>query len=258
MPQRPLGIVLLAGALLQRPLVGIAAFVAVLPRSSNTSPLAALFALMWSGAYFVTAILTRRCSPLAPLAFLAAIGLLLFPASFLFPGSQLAFPSFIVVALIGVLGYRYLRTAHVKAAPVPAEQASGMVRLRGTRDCAPGPATSKRCGISHPSGVFSSATALLPKRDPRVHIHNPASECFHMKGGYHVFTNELCANRRQACGIPSAGTNRILPFFAVSEHLSAICIRANRSGHVVTDGVPCNDSSPCPRTSEWCHRCSWD
>ena len=111
MPQRPLGIVLLAGALLVAALVGIAALVAVLPRSSNTSPLAALFALTWSGAYVVTAILTWRRSRLAPLSFLSAIGLLLFPASFLFPGSQLALPSSIVVVLVAVLGYRYLRTA---------------------------------------------------------------------------------------------------------------------------------------------------
>ena len=115
MPQQPIGIVLLAGALLVSGLVGIAAFVAVLPRSSNTSPLAAVFALMWSGAYVVTAILTWRHSRLAPFSFLAAIGLLLFPTSFLFPGSQLAFPSFVVVVLIAVLGYRYLRTAGQQA-----------------------------------------------------------------------------------------------------------------------------------------------
>jgi hypothetical protein len=108
MPQRSFGTVLLAGPLLAAGLVGIAVFVAVLPRSSNTSPLAALFALLWSGAYVVTAILTWRRSRLAPLSFLAAIGLLLFPASFLFPGSQLALPSSMVVVLIAVLGYRYL------------------------------------------------------------------------------------------------------------------------------------------------------
>jgi hypothetical protein len=115
MAQRPFGTVLLASALLVAGLVGIAAFVAVLPRSSNTSPLAALFALMWSGAYVVAAFLTFRGSRLAPLSFLAAIGLLLFPAAFLFPGSQLAFPSFVVVVLIAVLGYRYLRTAGQQA-----------------------------------------------------------------------------------------------------------------------------------------------
>ena len=109
MLKRPLGIVLLAGALLVAGLVGIAAFWGVLPRTSNTSPLAALFALMWSCIYLVTATLTWRRSRLAPPSFLAAIGLLLFPASFIFPGGQVFFPSFMVIVLVGFLGYRYLR-----------------------------------------------------------------------------------------------------------------------------------------------------
>ena len=66
---------------------------------------------MWSGAYVLAAFLTWRRSRLAPLSFFVAIGLLLFPAAFVFPASQLAFPSFAAVALIAVLGYRYLRTA---------------------------------------------------------------------------------------------------------------------------------------------------
>jgi hypothetical protein len=111
MPGKPLGIVLLAGALLLAGLMGIAAFRAVLPRTSNTSPLAALFALTWSCAYVVTAILTWRRSRLAPLSFLVAIGLLLFPASFLFPGGAPVLPSFLVVVLVAFLGYRYLRRA---------------------------------------------------------------------------------------------------------------------------------------------------
>jgi hypothetical protein len=111
MLKRPLGIVLLAGALLVAGLVGIAAFWGVLPRSSNTSPLAALFALMWSCIYLVTATLTWRRSRLAPPSFLAAIGLLLFPASFISPGGQVFFPSFMVIVLVAFLGYRYLRRA---------------------------------------------------------------------------------------------------------------------------------------------------
>ena len=111
MLKRPFGIVLLAGALLVAGLVGIAAFWGVLPRSANTSPLAALFVLMWSCTYFVTATLTWRFSRFAPPSFLAAIGLLLFPASFLFPGGQLAFPSYLVIVLVAFLGYRYLRKA---------------------------------------------------------------------------------------------------------------------------------------------------
>ena len=117
MPKRPFGIVLLAGALLAVGLVGIFAFWSVLPRTSNTSPLAALFALMWSCAYLVTAILTWRRSPLAPLSLLAAIGLLLFPASFIFPGGQLVFPSLMAIVLVAALGYRYLRR-HVSHGPV--------------------------------------------------------------------------------------------------------------------------------------------
>lgn len=101
--------ILLAGALLVAGLVGIVAFWGVLPRTSNTSPLAALFVLMWSCTYIVTAILTWRRSRLAPPSFLAAIGLLLFPASFISPGGQLLFPSFMVVVLVAFLGYRYLR-----------------------------------------------------------------------------------------------------------------------------------------------------
>jgi hypothetical protein len=109
MLKRPLGIVLLAGALLVAGLTGIAAFWAVLPRTSNTSPLAAIFALTWSCAYIVTAILTWRRSRGAPVSFLVAIGLLLFPASLIFPGGPPVFPSFLIIVLVAFVGYRYLR-----------------------------------------------------------------------------------------------------------------------------------------------------
>jgi len=109
MLKRPLGTVLLAGVFLVAGLMGVAAFWAVLPRSSNTSPLAALFALMWSCAYIATAILTWRRSRLAPLSFLVAIGLLLFPASFMFPAKSTVLPSFITIGLVAFLGYRYLQ-----------------------------------------------------------------------------------------------------------------------------------------------------
>jgi hypothetical protein len=112
MPKRPLGIVVLAGALLTAGLVGIAAFWAVLPASANTSPLASLFALLWSGVYIVTAILTWRRSRLAPVAFLVAIGLLLFPASFILPAGPPVLPSAMVIVLVAFLGGRYLQTAH--------------------------------------------------------------------------------------------------------------------------------------------------
>ncbi len=109
--ERPFGIILLAGALLVAGLLGIAAFWGVLPRDSNTSPLAALFVLTWSCTNFVTATLTWRRSRFAPPSLLAAIGLLLFPASFISPGGQLFPPSFMVIVLVAFLGYRYLRRA---------------------------------------------------------------------------------------------------------------------------------------------------
>jgi hypothetical protein len=111
MSTRPIGVVLLAGALLAASLVGVAAFVAVLPRSAGTSPLAALFALLWAGTYFASATLTWRRSRLAPLAFVAAVALLLFPASFIVPGGQLFLPSAVVIGLVAALGSWYLRTA---------------------------------------------------------------------------------------------------------------------------------------------------
>src|SRR5262245_48568142 len=97
---RPFGIVLLSGAFLTAGLAGIAAFWVAWPRNSNTSPLAALFALVWSCTYLVIALLTWRRSRLAASAFLAAIGLLVFPASFIFPESQLFLPSFVFIVLI--------------------------------------------------------------------------------------------------------------------------------------------------------------
>lgn len=109
---RSFGIILLAAALLAAALAGIAAFWAAWPRTSNTSPLAALFALAWSCAYVVAAVLTWRRSRLAAPAFIAAIGLLVFLLSFLFPGGQLfLLPSIVVILLFAVLGYRYLRRA---------------------------------------------------------------------------------------------------------------------------------------------------
>ena len=113
---RPFGIILLAGVFLAAGLAGIAAFWVVWPRTSNTSPLASVFALIWSCTYVVTALLTWRRSRLAAPAFLAAIGLLVFPASFLFPGGPPFLPSFVVIVLVALLGYRYLRRAREPAA----------------------------------------------------------------------------------------------------------------------------------------------
>jgi hypothetical protein len=68
----------------------------------------ALFALTWGCTHVVTAILIWRRSSFAGLAFLAAVGLLLFPARLIVPGGQLFLPSFVVITLVGFLGCRYL------------------------------------------------------------------------------------------------------------------------------------------------------
>ena len=108
---RPFGIMLLAAALLTAGLAGIAALLSAWPRTANTSPLAALFAAVWSCAYIVAGVLTWRRSRFAPTAFIAAIGLLMFPMSRLFPGGGVLFlllSSAVILSFI-LLGYRYLR-----------------------------------------------------------------------------------------------------------------------------------------------------
>ena len=107
---RPVGIMLLAAALLAAGLAGIAALWAAWPRTSNTSPLAALFSLAWSCTYIVAGVLTWRRSRFAATVFIGAIGLLMFPLSFLFPGGRLfLLPSFVVIFYFAFFGYRYLR-----------------------------------------------------------------------------------------------------------------------------------------------------
>jgi hypothetical protein len=115
---RPFGVILLAGALLAAGLAGIAAFWAAWPRTSNTSPLAALFALTWSCAYIAAGVLTWRRSRFAPTAFIASIGLLIFPLRFVFPGGGQLFllSSLVVIFLFTFLGYQYLRRASEPAA----------------------------------------------------------------------------------------------------------------------------------------------
>lgn len=109
---KPIGIILLAAALLTAGLAGIAAFGAAWPRTSNTSPLAALLALVWSCTYVAAAMLTWRGSRLAAFAFLAAMGLLLPLWFFIFPGTDVfLYPSSAVTFLLGFLGYRYLTRA---------------------------------------------------------------------------------------------------------------------------------------------------
>ena len=116
MLRRALGTTLLACVFLIAGIAGLSAFWAVWPRTSDTSPLAALFALVWSCTYAVTAVLTWRRSRFAGFAFLAAIGLLLFPARFIIPGGQLFLPALVVITLVAFLGYRYLRRVRQDAA----------------------------------------------------------------------------------------------------------------------------------------------
>jgi hypothetical protein len=116
MLERTLGTTLLACVFLIACIAGLATFWAVWPRNSNTSPLAAVFALVWSCTYAAAAVLTWRRSRSAGFAFLAAIGLLLFPARFIIPGGQLFLPAFIVITLVAFLGYRYLGRAREDAA----------------------------------------------------------------------------------------------------------------------------------------------
>lgn len=106
--KRPLGTILLAGVLLTASVAGIFVLGAAFPRNSNTSPLLALVALAWSCACIVSAILTWRRSRYAGLAFLAPVGMLLLPASFLVPGGQLFLPSLGMIILIASLICRYL------------------------------------------------------------------------------------------------------------------------------------------------------
>ena len=116
MPGKSLGTTLLAGLFLAAGLAGVAASWAAWPRSSNTSPLAALFALTWGCTYLVTAIFTWRRSRFAAPAFIAAAGLLLFPARYLVPGGELFLPAFLVIVLVAFLGYQYLKRVCVAAA----------------------------------------------------------------------------------------------------------------------------------------------
>ena len=107
---------LLAAVFLVAGLAGVAAAWAAWPRTSATSPLMALVALTWGCTYLLTAVLTWRRSRFAAAVFVAAIGLLLFPARFLVPGGQLLLPAVIVLTVVAFVGHRYLRRASEAAA----------------------------------------------------------------------------------------------------------------------------------------------
>jgi hypothetical protein len=103
------GTTLLAGVLLVLGLAGVGASWPAWPRTSTTSPLMALVVLTCGCVYIVAGALTWRRSRFAAPAFVAAIGLLLFPARFIVPSGELLAPSFVVLTLIAFVGHRYLR-----------------------------------------------------------------------------------------------------------------------------------------------------
>jgi hypothetical protein len=109
MLKRRLGTILLAGALFAAGLAWLVASLGAWPRTSNTSPLAALFAGLCACTCIVAAVLTWRRSRFAAPAFIAAIGLLLFPARFLVPGGQIFLPASVILIVIASIGYWYLR-----------------------------------------------------------------------------------------------------------------------------------------------------
>ena len=84
-------------------------------QTSTTAPLATgwqprivAFFCNWC-TYTAAAVLTWRRSPFAAPVFVAAIGLLLFPARFLFPGGRILVPALVVLTLVASLAHRYLR-----------------------------------------------------------------------------------------------------------------------------------------------------
>jgi hypothetical protein len=113
---RTFGTTVLAGVFLVAGLALIASSWAAWPRASSTSPLAALFALVWGSTCVGTAILAWRGSRFAASISLAAIGLLLFPATYLVPGRDIFVPSFVVIVFVAFFGYRHLRRVHEPAA----------------------------------------------------------------------------------------------------------------------------------------------
>ncbi len=108
---RSVGTVLLSASASSRVgLMGIAAFWAVLPRNSNTSPRAAIFTLAWSwGAYVAAGVLTWRRSQVLRRSGLCRGGRIAgdprcrscFPVA-----RSPILPEIVVISLLAFLGYR--------------------------------------------------------------------------------------------------------------------------------------------------------
>ena len=111
--KRPVGITILSGAFLAAGCAGIVVGWGAWPQVSSISPLLALVVLAWSCGAVLTAVLAWRGSRFAGAAFVATLGILLFPARYIVPGGQLFLPASVVVTLVGVLGYLYLRRVRV-------------------------------------------------------------------------------------------------------------------------------------------------
>ena len=112
MTRTPFGVVLIGALCLIAGLVGIAGFwAATEARAPGASPLAQIFTLAWSMTFLLVSVLMWRRSRLAPGVFLVAMGFPVVFMGFLFPGGQAWVPSIIAAALLGLVGYRYLRRA---------------------------------------------------------------------------------------------------------------------------------------------------
>ncbi len=112
MPKQPLGVALLAAVLLVAGLAGLIAFVGAVPRTPGTSPLMAMFALVWGGTFLAAGVLAWRGSRYAAFAFLAAMGLLLTLGSYVFPtGHVVVRSASLVTVLVGMAGAWYLSRA---------------------------------------------------------------------------------------------------------------------------------------------------
>ena len=116
MTRQPFGVVLIVSLLLGAGLLGIAAAWAAWPRTANTSPLATILSLVWTGTQLVAAVHTWRGGPFAAPAFLAAAGFLLPLLFFVLPGAGLVLIApFAVAGLLSVAGFRYLSRPRVPA-----------------------------------------------------------------------------------------------------------------------------------------------
>lgn len=108
MLQRPLGVTILSGAFLAAGCAGIVVGWGAWPQVSSISPLLALVVLAWSCGAVLTAVLAWRGSRFAGAAFVATMGVMLFPARYIVPGGRLFLPASVVIVLLGSLGYLYL------------------------------------------------------------------------------------------------------------------------------------------------------